>query len=396
MHRPIVSRVVIGSLLALASGLVARSAPTIEERLQALELQVQNLSQENAQLRRELGHKDAAVPVAVAPGGSETKLSIGGFLQGQAEFGRTSDPRWNGVRDRFFFRRARIYVAGSFATDFEFKAELDLQGNTLGAGTGQTTRANEIYLNWRKFPEANVRFGQLKPAFGAEALASDTKTLTIERSLASDRLTDGRQLAMSVGGDLFDKKVSYLAVVANGNGANVSGNDNGKFQKSVRLAYTPVSDASDKVVLGIDGLWTDDVGVAKSDFGFAGNLFTGRRRMAGVDAGWTHGPLDLGAEYLHGHFEPTTSFPAGQLDAEGWQATAGWFVVPEMLQLVVRREEFDPNTALGGNTIRTNVVGFNYFIKRDDFKLAVNYLDGSVPGSALDGGRLVTRLQISF
>lgn len=385
-------------LLAILSSacLPAQTAPSVEERLKALEQQVQGLAKENAELKQQLGWKGAAAPVLPQPGGKETKLIVGGFLQGQAEFGRAADPRWAAVKDRFFFRRARIYLAGSFAEDFDFKAELDLQGNTLGAGTGQLARANEIYINWRKYAFANVRFGQLKPAFGAEALASDTSIFTIERSLASDRLTDGRQLAASVAGELWGRKLSYLAVVANGNGSNVSANDNRKFSKSARLAYTPVATAGDKLTIGVDGLWTDDVNVTKSDLGLPGNLFTGSRRMSGVDVTWTHGRLDLNAEWLHGTFKPAGALPAARFVAEGWQATAAYFLIPAKLRAVVREEAFDPDTAIGGNTMHTTTLGLNYYLKGEDIKFMLDYLNGQVPGSTTDGGRLLTRVQVVF
>jgi phosphate-selective porin len=386
----------IGLSTLLLAHLPGQTVPTVEERLKLLEQQVQGLVKENAELKKQLGGKETAPPVLVQPGGKETKLTVGGFLQAQAEFGRASDARWSGVRDRFFFRRARLYLGGVFAEDFDFKAELDLQGNTLGAATGQLARANEVFINWHKYPFANLRFGQLKPAFGAEALASDTKILTIERSLSSDRLADGRQLAVGAAGDLLDKKVSYLVIVANGNGANVSANDNGKFQKSARLVFTPVATAKDKLALGVDGLWTKDTGLAKSDLGLAGNLFTGSRTMSGLDAQWVHGPLDLSAEWLHGRFEPAGGVPAARFDAEGWQATAAFFVVPAKLQAVVREEQFDPNTAIGGNTVRTFSFGLNYYLKGDDIKVMVDYLSGHVPGSSADGGRLLSRLQIIF
>jgi len=383
-------------VLASVANLAAQPSVSVEERLKALEQQVQGLVRENAELKQQLGGKDKPSPVVPQPGGKETKLVIGGFLQGQAEFGRAADPRWNGVRDRFFFRRARIYVAGSFAENFDFKAELDLQGNTLGAGTGQLARANEIYLNWRKYAFANLRFGQLKPAFGGEALAGDTSIFTIERSLSSDRLTDGRQLSAAVMGELLDKKVSYLAIVANGNGANVSANDNSKFQQSVRVTYTPLATVKDKLVVAMNGLWTDDVNVAKSDFGLPGNVFTGSRQMRGIDVFWTHGRFDLNAEWLHGTFKPTGGVPAAKFRAEGWQATAAYFVIPARLRAVFREEAFDPNTAIGGNTIHTTTMGLNYYLKGEDIKFMVDYLDGHVPGSVTDGGRLLTRMQIIF
>ena len=396
MKNPSVLFSCVAVVLVSTARLSAQYAPTVEQRLQTLEQQVHDLAKENAELKKQLGWKAAVAPVLPSPGGSETKLSIGGFLQAQAEFGRAADPRWSGIKDRFFFRRARIYVAGSFAEDFDFKAELDLQGNTLGAGTGQLARANELFINWHRYAFANLRFGQLKPAYGAEALFSDTKTLTIERSLSSDRLADGRQLAVGAAGDILDKRLSYYAVIANGNGANVSANDNSKFQKSARISFTPVAGTVGKIVLGLDGLWTKDVGVGKSDLGLTSNLFTGRREMWGVDAQWTHGPLDLTAEMLHGSFEPANAVPAAKFDAAGWHITAAYFLIPDKLRAVVRHEEFDPNTAIGGNTFHSTTLGLNYLIKGDDLKLMVDYLDGSIPGATTDGGRLLTRLQIIF
>ncbi|MBA4136696.1 MAG: hypothetical protein C0518_05205 [Opitutus sp.] len=391
----------------------ARGQASVEERLKALETRLEQLAEENAELRRQLGaanpaaspasHAAAAsdspavvAPVVVQPAGKEAKISVGGFLQGQAEFGHASDPRWADVRDRFFFRRARLYVAGSFADDFEFKAELDLQGNTLSAGTGHRAQGNEIFINWRKYPGAMVRFGQLKPAFGAEQLASDTKTLTIERFLGNDRLTDGRQLAVSLWGDLLDKKISYMLVAGNGIGSNVSANDNSKFQRSARVAYTPFATASGRLTVGANGLWTEDAAVTRPGLGFTGNSFAGKRSGVGLDAQVTVGRADFGAEWLKMNYRPINAVPQADFDAHAWHVTAGYFLFPAKLQAVVRRESFDPNSRRGGDVIDSWLLGLNYLIKGDDLKLQVNYLLGDTPGSTADGGRLLTRMQVLF
>ncbi len=389
-HFPLFTSILAAILLA---GPVRSAGASVEERLKALEQQVQGLAKENADLKKELGWKDAKAPVLVQPLGKETKLIVGGFLQAQGEFGRAADPRWAGVKDRFYFRRARISVQGSFAEDFDFKAELDLQGNSLSAATGLLTRGNEIFVNWHKYPEANVRFGQIKAAFGAEQLSSDTKGFTVERTLPNDRLTDARQIGFCVNGEVLDKKIGYLLTLHNGNGVNVSANDNSKFQKAARVYYTPLATNDDRLVFGVNGLWTDDTGVAKSGFGFAGNLFTGERSAWGVDGLWHHGPLDLSAEWLHNTFKPAG---AAEFEAEGWSATAAYYLVPARVQGVLRHEEFDPNTGVGGNTSRSWTVGLNYLIKGEDLRLMVDYIYGQVPGSTTDGGRVLTRMQVLF
>lgn len=375
-----------------------QGSPTVEQRLQALELKVQRLAKENADLRMQLQDEQQSFPrpLQVNPTGKESKLMVGGFLQGQAEFGHAVDPRWSGIPDRLFFRRARIYVGGGFAENFEFKAEIDLQGNTLGAGTAHMTRANEIYINWSKYEQANLRFGQLKPAFGVEALTSDTKLLTIERSLSSDRLADGRQLAASIAGVLPNKQLRYLAVVAQGNGSNVSANDNRKFQKSLRVEYTPWSHPHSSLILGANGLWTEDNSIGKVGFGFAGNRFAGEREMLGIDVQWMHAPVNINAEWLQGTFKPVGAVPADRFKAQGWHATAAYSVIPGKLQLVWREESFDPNTSVHGDAFNTTTLGLNYYLKGDDIKLMIDYLTGDPPGGNGKAERLLGRIQLVF
>jgi phosphate-selective porin OprO/OprP len=385
-----VLRFLLAGLLACA----LRAADlTVEERLNSLEQQVQHLANENADLKRELGWNAGRAPVLAHPVGKEARISLGGFLQAQGEFGRAADPRWAGVKDRFYFRRARVYVLGSFAEDFDFKAELELGANSLGAGTGLSARANEVYVGWHKYPVAVVRFGQLKSAFGAEQLASDTKLLAIERSQSSDRLTDSRQTGLTVGGELFEHKLGYLVMLANGNGVNASANDNGKFQQSARVYGVPVATKENRLVLGTGVLRADDAGISKPGFGFTGNLFTGHHRAWGVDGQWTHGRFDLFGEYLHSTFTPAGG---AKFEAEGWQATAAYYLVPARVQALVRHEQFDPNTTLGGNTTRSWTLGLNYLIKGEDLRLMVDYIHGVVPGTATDGGRVLTRMQVLF
>ena len=66
------------------------------------------------------------------------------------------------------------------------------------------------------------------------------------------------------------------------------------------------------------------------------------------------------------------------------------------VQGVVRHEEFDPNTGIGGNSSHSWTVGLNYLIKGEDLRLMLDYVQGVVPGSTTDGGRVLTRMQVIF
>lgn len=381
-------RVIASAVLSLT--VTAGAASDLDERLAALERTVQELAAENRALRESFGIPRGA-PAAESSRALQM-LRVGGFLQGQAEFGGAADPRWAGTRDRFFFRRARIYVAGTMADDFEFKAEIDLQGNTLGAATGNLARANEIFIGWKKIDSAQLRFGQLKPAFGAEALSSDTKMLTIERSLASDRQTDGRQLAVAAAGKSA-AGFGYYVVVANGSGSNVSANDNNAFQRSARLTYATSLPAWGKWTAGVNVLQTRDAGVAKAGFGLPGNQFHGEREMSGADFEWQRGRFTISGEYLRGEWDPTN---APTFESAGWQLTGAFMVWTPRLQAVVRAEEFDPNRAIAHDTWRTLTLGVNFYLKGDDLKFQLNYLRGQNDAVAEAADRVVARVQLVY
>lgn len=402
--------------LALSGALIAADTPSLEDRLRALELRVDALQRENADLRRQLTPPPAPTasrpaqpttadtPVGIPqPGGKEAKLVVGGFLQAQAEFGDAGDARFAGVADRLYFRRARIYLAGSFAENFDFKIEGDFSANSLSPGTGLRAQANEYFIGWSRYPTATIRVGQIKSAFGSEYLASDTRTPTIERFLASDRLTDSRQPGVMLGGEFFNHRLGYLVGVANGSGMNASANDNSKFHQSARLFGTPFESAQARLTLGANVMHSEDLALSKPGLGLdsvAGgaldNLFTGRRDGWGADIAWHLGLLDLSAEVLRVRYHPANRFPASSFTAQGFHVTATYFLLPKQLQAVLRHEQFDPNLSCGGDSTENWVAGFNYFIKGDDLKLMVDYVFGRAASLPHDHGRLLTRFQVLY
>src|SRR5689334_14635335 len=167
--------------------------------------------------------------ITVQATNGEASLTLGGLLQVQFEDGDRGDSRFPATgEDRFYLRRARLNATGTFAEQFDFRLEFDLAG-TLGSTTGLRAQMTDGYVNWNRYAYANVRAGQFKTPFGFEQLYADPRLLTIERSLANDRLTLNRQLGAQLWGDLLDKHLSYAVGVFNGNGVNNSANDNGKF-----------------------------------------------------------------------------------------------------------------------------------------------------------------------
>ncbi len=385
----------------------AADAPSVDERLKKLEGLVDGLQKENSELKKELGYDPKKPAAFVRAAGKESKMSLGGFVQLQAEFGRSPDGRFTGIEDRFLMRRARVNIQGSFLEHFDYKAEVDFGANSLSEQTSSRGQLTDLYMNWNRYEFANVKAGQYKTHYGWEQIQSDSRILTIERSLPNDRLTDGRQIGAGVMGSVLDKKLSYAVSLFNGTSVNNSFNDNDHFMYVARLqgtaVKTEVNNWSLEWNVGVNGLTTKDNGVTKSGLGIdsvAGgavdNSFVGDRNAWGVDTQVKFGPIDFAAEYLRNRYEPDNSVPGNGFEADGWYVMGAYYVLPKYLQAVVRFETFDPYKGVDGNTTDVWTFGLNYYIKGDDLKLMANYLLGDQDGVRGHKGRLLLRAQVVF
>jgi phosphate-selective porin OprO/OprP len=389
--------------LATTTFAVAADNPAspLEDRLARLEAQLARLEarlgeavtadelaptlKEFADVQRSLGY-DGKTPLSVVKvAGAETKLALGGFVHANFESGTAPDSRWAGISDRFLLRRARLFVTGTFAEAMSFKLESDFGNNSISAKTGLSGQLTDAFLAWTKYSAANVKVGQFKTPFGYEQIMSDTKLPTIERSLTNDRLTQGRQIGGQVGGDLFNKKISYAVAAFNGTGTNIGSNDSQKFMwvgRTSAVAYDgKLGHQKAKITAGANYFTTVDKGT-----------FAGRRYGTGVDAQVLVGPAELTAEVLRNDLHPVTGKPTA---SNGW-ALLGALSLTKQWQALARYESFDSNTATAATTTNEWTFGVNYFLRGDDLKLSLNYISGRQPAPAPQGDRVIGRLQVMF
>ena len=331
----------------------------------------------------------------VKPAGKEPTLTVGGLLQVQAEFGDRGDARFGTDNDRFYLRRARINATGKFLEEFDFRIEGEFAG-TLANTSGLRAQLTDAFITWNRYPEANIRVGQFKTPFGFEQLFSDPRLITIERSLVNDRLTQSRQLGAQVGGDLFEKRLTYSAGVFNGNGANNNFNDDDSFLSAARLTGVlwqgKLGGQPAVWSLGGNVFSSEDTSVSSPDFGFPNNTFAGERLGTGFDTQLTAGRFDLWAEYLAVDWEPTSG---RDIESDGWYVQASWFFIPNRLQAVLKAESFDAITDDRFEPVETGTAGVNWYLKGHDLKLLVNYLRVQQPGQE-DQDKILTRLQVIF
>lgn len=376
LHRHVARFAILAAFALLPA---AAQAVTLEERIQALESQLDQVVRENAALRGQVGADRSAPAVKVTAAGRETRLAVGGFVQAQAEFGDAPDARFP-AQDRFFLRRTHLEVAGAFGSDFEFVAQAELAGGSLGATSGNRVSAADVFVVWHAHEQANLTLGQFKAPFGREFLLPDTGTVALERSLVSDQLVAGGQLGAMLSVGAAGGRVTYAAGLFNGNGGNTSTNDNDRFLCAGRLTALLAQTTAASLAVGANAYTTDDTGA-----------FTGRRQAIGFDAAVTYGVWGLDAEYLRVRRSPSAQ-PAAT--ADGWAVLGSVFIVPGTLQAIARCETFDPLRSAVSDDTRLWTLGFNYLLKGQDLRFSVNYLFGETAGAKQD--RLLVRTQVIF
>lgn len=412
-------RLLLLSLLTLTFASAAAraddpSAASVEERLQRLEegfAQLKTVNEallaENASLRKQLDLVAAeAKKPAVRPIGKSEKLQFGGFVQVQGEAGDAVAGRFPDDSDRFFVRRARIGVGGNFSQKVDYRLEGEFAG-TLGTSSSMRAQMTDGYITFMHWPSAAIRTGQFKTPFGYEQLYSDTRLATPERSTVNDLLTPGRQLGVQLAGELSGKRFGYAVGLFNGNTSNTSFNDGDNFMVAARFSSLLAGEANGphSLRVGVNGYTSEDEAVSlAAGLGFDSTpstpprdgIFGGTRTGYGIDAQLVAGRTEIWAEYLATEFEPDRGLLLhSPFTASGWYAQAGYFALPERLQVVGKYESIDLSNELDGDDSDVFWLGANWFLQSHDIKLQLFYAIDD--GERTEGsGRVIARVQTIF
>ncbi len=143
--------------------------------------------------------------------------------------GRFSATDKENTTNGFDIRRVRLAADGALheKLDYKFQAEYET-----------TVKVIDAYFRWKIIPELGVQIGEYKVPYSQETLYGPATWLTIENPAAVAKLNgyndlsglnaNGRDIGITLYGDLFKKFISYRVGLFNGNGINVKDNNDDK------------------------------------------------------------------------------------------------------------------------------------------------------------------------
>ncbi len=278
------------------------------------------------------------------------------------------------AKGSFRVRRAKTTLEGWFWKP-ELKYELQLSWAGPEAGASTNTPLEDMIITWdaSKKSAFEITFGQFKVPFGRQELTTSSGLQFVDRSLLTFEFTRGRDVGVMVGGKTKDGKVDYRLGMFNGNAASQLVNANTKFQYNGRLTVSPLgplayregdADCSEKPLLALAAQFEHN------DLRNATNANDMLTVIGGGDAVFKYRGFSIFAEYFFRHRTPEEG---EAFNSPGFNAQAGYFVVPKRLEVALRFAGFDPSDAVAGNDHRETGVAVNYLIQGHNLKIQADY-----------------------
>jgi phosphate-selective porin OprO/OprP len=253
-----------------------------------------------------------------------------------------------GKRSGFDIRRARLDLRGAITPFLSYRLQTDFADKPKLLDAYSEIKVTDYFI---------VTVGQFKIPFSMENLASSNKLEMIDRSQVVEALVsrgkdvignqNGRDIGIQIGGGFHKLKgiplIEYRLAAFNGSGINVADTANDAKDIAGRVVLNPIRGLS--FGCGYYGGYGKAI---KSDV--AGTSQT--RNRLGFEASYVLSRFSVKGEYIFGRDRRT--------DREGWYLQAGYFLVPQKLQLLAKYDTFDLNKATDNSTSTSYVFGGNY------------------------------------
>lgn len=318
-----------------------------------------------------------------------SKLKVSGYVQGQYVNDERSRNEVSGAAatrnfDQFSVRRARVKFTYQFSPTSRFVLQPDVSsgGVTLKDGYVEFT---EPWTTWKH----TLTAGQFNWPFGFEIMYSSSAREVPERSRIVRTLFPGeRDRGVMLSGLGLNDRLSYRVAIVNGTGTTQAFDFNKRKDLVGRLGYSfGAVDVGASLYRGSDLVATST----------NANGIEFDKERQGIDVQWATPVPGLGirGEYITGKQAPAagTTRSVSQ-DIKGW-----YFYAIQNLgtrhQVVVRADDYDPDTDADNNAIRT--INPSYIFHWDaNSKVMVSYEFIKNQRNDPDDNVFTLRYQFSF
>ncbi|MBU5611796.1 porin [Geomonas azotofigens] len=331
------------------------------------------------------------------------QLQLGGQIQAQYELDNYEVPNKQDV-SQFNLRRVKTLLSGyAFTKDLTYKATY----NWANVVKENSKAMEEVNMKYRVADELQVMFGQEKIQYSRQWITSNTAQQFVDGSFVRNAFMQGYDTGINLHGDLWTGVVKYDAGVFGGAGQNTK-NKTGDNAYAFRLAFNPLGDMKygegdleyskkplvslgssyylntvKKTVSGTGAAATSAIDNNNSNFVTDANGWLGTAvkakyfgTKAAEDISVDSWEADfackwLGAsmqgEYFWGKAVGETS--GKELIAKGGYVQAGYFVIPQRLELALRYAWMDPNRQVSNDSISEIQGAVNYFLYGNNLKI---------------------------
>jgi len=279
-----------------------------------------------------------------------------------------------GAVNAFDIRRARLDIKGNISPKIDYRLQLEFSSSP---------KIIDAFVRYTPVKGFGVQFGQAKFPFTLENPYSPLKLETIDNAMGVSYMSgfsdlagiksNGRDIGLSIFGDLFKGVINYQVGIYNGAGINKS-DDNKHKDFAGRLNVNPIKNLtlSGSVYLGKTG---------------AQETMVDRNRYA-VGARFDNKALVVRSEYIWGC--------TGEQRSEGVYAMAGYWVTKKIMP-IVRYDYFCKNAAASDVAVKKASAQTNYLVGVDywpikNLRLQLNYTYQHFTGTGNDSGKLALQV----
>jgi len=303
----------------------------------------------------------------------------------------------------FRLRRARFGLKGKAWSlmDFEISTQADVYGIDL----------LDAWIGYRLGSEIGFTVGAKKVPFSRFALMGSGKGALIERPMGTTAMAPGRQLGLTIEGDIADGAFGYALGVYNGferrtnffegyaHGAALLGNRLTRLATVLRLTTEPLGTLG-STMADIEG---GDFRVGMGASGFYNGGTTTTTYGWEVDLHMKVAGFHLAAEYTQDHAapveKPTTSLTVpAEIGRSALAAELGYMILPAQLGLTVRGEMIDDNDGEESNgDVLVIAGGIQYYWHQTGLRAGLDFIHREeLKGQARDNDSLVLQLQLEL